>query len=132
MKFLKRTEEDFSLQLTPLIDVVFLLLIFFMVSTAFVDFTRQIDINLPKTAAGDLPAEKKVFTIEISREKEIFLDGKQVTFTELEERIAGSGGAKRSVIIRADSEVDYGTTVGIMGMCKLNGIEEIGLSVSER
>ena len=132
MKFVKRVEEDFSLQLTPLIDVVFLLLIFFMVSTAFVDFTRQIDIKLPKTSAGEFPVEKKVFTIEISRDKEIFLDGKSVTLPELEELIVKSDGIKRSVIISADREVDYGLTVEVMGMCKNSGIEEIGLSVTER
>ncbi len=51
MKFRKNEEEDFSLQLTPLIDVVFLLLIFFMVSTAFIDFTRRMDIELPEVKA---------------------------------------------------------------------------------
>ena len=43
-----KEEEDYSLQLTSLIDVVFLLLIFFMVSTTFVDFTRRLDIQLPE------------------------------------------------------------------------------------
>ena len=47
MHFRREQEENYSLELTPLIDVVFLLLIFFMVSTAFVDFPRRMDISLP-------------------------------------------------------------------------------------
>ncbi|MDP6736362.1 MAG: biopolymer transporter ExbD, partial [Nitrospinaceae bacterium] len=47
MRFRNEEEENFSLDLTPLVDVVFLLLIFFMVSTVFVDFKRRIDISLP-------------------------------------------------------------------------------------
>ncbi|MBI5748357.1 MAG: biopolymer transporter ExbD, partial [Nitrospinae bacterium] len=49
MQFRKREEEDYSIPLTSLIDVVFLLLIFFMVSTVFIDFSRKIDIELPES-----------------------------------------------------------------------------------
>ncbi|MFQ5717505.1 MAG: ExbD/TolR family protein, partial [Nitrospinales bacterium] len=45
-------EDDFRLEMTPLIDVVFLLLIFFMVSTAFVDFSRRMDISLPESKSS--------------------------------------------------------------------------------
>ncbi len=58
-------EDDYSLQLTPLIDVVFLLLIFFMVSTSFVDFTRRIDIELPEAKSGVEVVEKKPFLVEV-------------------------------------------------------------------
>jgi len=65
MKFRRTDEEDYSLQLTPLIDVVFLLLIFFMVSTAFIDFTRKMDIELPESNLGATPEQVKVFEIEM-------------------------------------------------------------------
>lgn len=56
-----KEEEDYSLQLTSLIDVVFLLLIFFMVSTTFVDFTRRLDIQLPESKKAMRFLRKKQF-----------------------------------------------------------------------
>ncbi|MDH5477397.1 MAG: biopolymer transporter ExbD, partial [Nitrospinota bacterium] len=75
MRFKRKTEDDYSLAMAPLIDVVFLLLIFFMVSTAFVDFTRRMDIELPETKGGAGAEREKVFQIEITKEKEMYLMG---------------------------------------------------------
>ena len=57
MYFRKEVEENYTLELTPLVDVVFLLLIFFMVSTAFVDFPRQMDISLPSSKSAQPETE---------------------------------------------------------------------------
>ena len=135
MRFIKNNEEDFSLQLTPLIDVVFLLLIFFMVSTVFVDFSRQLDIELPETSAGKSPAETKTVTIEVNSEGSIFLDGESVAIENLSGRVSGiiskrpTGESVRSVVIRADKTISYGTAVRIMDICRNAGIEDIGLTV---
>ena len=130
MKFAAREEEDYSLKLTALIDVVFLLLIFFMVSTAFVDFTRQVDIELPESASGAPTPKTKVYTIEINRDGGIFLDGLETDLLDLPGRIkAGGINVKRSVIIRADKKLNYGLAVEVMGICKQAGINDIGLAV---
>ena len=52
MRFRKEEEDSFAFDMTPMIDVVFLLLIFFMVSTVFVDFSRKMDINLPTSKSS--------------------------------------------------------------------------------
>ena len=130
MKFVRREEEDYSLKLTALIDVVFLLLIFFMVSTAFVDFTRQVDIELPESAGGAPTPKTKVYTIEINKEGGIFLDGRETDLLGLPGMLKASGiNVKRSVLIRADKELNYGLAVEVMGVCKQVGINEIGLAV---
>ena len=130
MKFVRREEEDYSLKLTALIDVVFLLLIFFMVSTAFVDFTRQVDIELPESVAGSPTPKTKVYTIEINKDGGIFLDGRETDLLDLPGRLkAGGINVKRSVIIRADKELNYGLAVEVMGVCKQIGINDIGLAV---
>jgi biopolymer transport protein ExbD len=80
MRFRSEQEENFSLELTPLVDVVFLLLIFFMVSTVFVDFKRQMDISLPLSTSS-LPSEtEEPVKIELTVDKNIFLNGEKVTF----------------------------------------------------
>ncbi|MEO2044100.1 MAG: biopolymer transporter ExbD, partial [Nitrospinaceae bacterium] len=52
MRFRKEEEDNFALDMTPMIDVIFLLIIFFMVSTVFVDFSRSMDINLPSSKSS--------------------------------------------------------------------------------
>ena len=96
MRFQSDSEEDYSLQLTSLIDVVFLLLIFFMVSTSFVDFTRRLDIELPEAESSAEVVEKKSFLIEVGVEKRITLNGKTVLLDNLEGQVE-SGRRKRKV-----------------------------------
>lgn len=131
MKFRRTQEEDYSLQLAPLIDVVFLLLIFFMVSTAFIDFTRRMDIELPETDAGVAAQAEKVYEIEITVDKEIFLNGESITSGNLRKLLDKKDPAfkKRSAVIRADRKLEYGYVVKIMGICKTAGIFDIAITV---
>ena len=131
MKFKNTEEEDYSLQLTSLIDVVFLLLIFFMVSTAFIDFSRRIDIKLPKVSAGAAMGKIKVFEIEITKNNEIFVNGSPATLDSLPAILGKKDPSikKRSAVIRADRSIDYGKAVKIMGICNKAGILDIGLAV---
>jgi biopolymer transport protein ExbD len=71
------TEEESSVNLTPLIDVVFLLLIFFMVSTTF-DTTSELKIELPKASARVTPDELDRITILINPKGNYFLNGKRL------------------------------------------------------
>jgi len=84
MKF-RREEEDFSPNLISMTDVVFLLLIFFMVSTAFVDFSRRLDIQLPESKAAQVMGKVKRFTIEMPADQNIYLNGKRISLKKLEE-----------------------------------------------
>lgn len=131
MKFKKSEEEDYSMQLAPLIDVVFLLLIFFMVSTAFIDFTRRMDIELPETEAGASAEKTLVYEIEMTLEKEIFLNGEEVSMESLPGLLAEKDPAvkRRSAVIRADRRLDYGYVVKVMGICKTADILDIAITV---
>ena len=130
MRFKPREEDDYSLQLAPLIDVVFLLLIFFMVSTAFVDFTRRMDIELPESRSASAADRQKVWEIEITREGAIFLSGAPVTLAELPALVeAPREGSRVSAIIRADRRVDYGTVVEVMGALREKSVRDISIAV---
>lgn len=130
MYFKREQEENYSLELTPLIDVVFLLLIFFMVSTSFVEFPRKMDIALPTSkASSDNPAVKN-FEIEMTKDKTIYLDGKKVTLTSLEqllEKIKKTGD--RKALIRADKDIPYGEVVQVMGLLQAAEILDISVAV---
>jgi len=95
MRFRRDEEDNFAFDMTPMIDVVFLLLIFFMVSTVFVDFSRKMDINLPTSKSSVIDENTKALEIEMSKDKKIFLGGKPLTLLGLETtRQDGTQGQK--------------------------------------
>ena len=130
MRFKEENEENFALDLTPLIDVVFLLLIFFMVSTVFVDFKRRMDISLPSSKSSLSDSQPKVIKIEVTFDKQIFLNGKKVKLGGLELAIAKiDSGKKNAAIIRADKNLPYGDVIKIMGMLQSARILDISVAV---
>ncbi|MDP6366143.1 MAG: biopolymer transporter ExbD [Nitrospinota bacterium] len=133
MRFASKTEEDYSLQLTSLIDVVFLLLIFFMVSTSFVDFTRRMDILLPQSKKSTEVERVENFLLEVGVEKKLTLNGKDITIDDLERRLmeARRTPGRRTLIIKADKRLDYGFVVRIMGISFTAGIRDISVAVKE-
>jgi biopolymer transport protein ExbD len=127
-----RSEEEATLTMTPLIDVVLLLLIFYVVTTAFID--REIELQLPESDASAIPDEKKKFTIEIGREQgEVALNGEIVTIAQLEQTIAREAAADniQSVEIRADKLVIHGRVVEVLGIVKKYGVEAVGIAVKQ-
>ncbi|MFQ5691711.1 MAG: ExbD/TolR family protein [Nitrospinota bacterium] len=131
MRFDTRPEEDYSLSLTALIDVVFLLLIFFMVSTAFIDFSRRMDIRLPEARAGTVTGERKrQFVIEVGVEGRITLDGETKSLATLEAALEATRSLpERTALIRADRRLPYGLIIRILGICRAAGIYDISVSV---
>ena len=97
MRFREENEENFVLDLTPLIDVVFLLLIFFMVSTVFVDFKRRMDISLPSSKSSVSDAVTKTIKLEVTFDKRIFLNGRKVDLSYLEPALAKIEASKKKI-----------------------------------
>ncbi len=127
----KREEDNFAMEMTPLIDVVFLLIIFFMVSTVFVDFSRRMDINLPSSKSSIIDEKPKTLEIKMSKDKKIFLAGKPVTLLGLEQtlRKLDVKGKKQTAIIRADKMLPYGEVIQVMGLLQKAGIPDISVAV---
>ena len=129
MRFSRDPEEDFSLDYTPLIDVVFLLLIFFMVSTQFVTFQKRLKVALPKAKANVTKEQKKALVVEMTADGRIFVDGRLASIGYLEAYLKRHKGKIGSTIIRADRSLPYGDVVRVMGLCKEAGVSEVGIAV---
>ena len=130
MRFRNRSEENFSLDLTPLIDVVFLLLIFFMVSTVFIDFKRQMDISLPSSKSSAPSEVLEPVKVELTVDRQIFLNGEKISLEEFESALSRiSPSKKKSAIIRADKNLPYGNVIKVMGMLQSAQILDIGVAV---
>ena len=127
----KREEDNFAMEMTPLIDVVFLLIIFFIVSTVFVDFSRRMDINLPSSKSSIIDEKPKTLEIKMSKDKKIFLAGKPVTLLGLEQtlRKLDVKGKKQTAIIRADKLLPYGEVIQVMGLLQKACIPDISVAV---
>jgi biopolymer transport protein ExbD len=121
-----------SLDLTPLIDVVFQLIIFFLVATEFDSEDRELDVTLPKASeARPLTAEPEEVFVNIDRNGNIFMGGKQRTLEELETLLREAkvnNPLSQSVILRADKDVALEHAVAVMNLCNKVGIADYTLT----
>ncbi len=118
--------------MTPLVDIVLLLLIFYIVTTAFTE--RQIELKLPESDASSIPEEKKKYVVEIGREEgQVALNGQMVTLDQLDATIEREAAADniQSVEIRADKYVIHGRVVRVLGIVKKHGVDAVGIAVKQ-
>ena len=116
MRFHRQQEEEFRPDLTPLVDVVFQLVIFFMVTSVFVTYARQMNIEPPKSDGQPASEQARRNTIEITAEQKFFLNGKELTIDELTGQLQ-SVSDMPAVLIRADKRLPYGIVMQVMEIC---------------
>jgi biopolymer transport protein TolR len=124
IKFNARTLSEINV--TPMVDVMLVLLIIFMVSAPYL--YQGITIKLPKTTPQKDEIQKGK-TIAIDKNKNIYYQGEKVSIETLEERLNKIAGEMEPepVFIRADAELPYGDVIELMDMIKQTGIETIGM-----
>lgn len=130
MKFLKRSEEDYSMNLPSMTDIIFLLLIFFMVATVLKETSRRLDVQLPESKSG-ATAESRPLTIEMAADGAVSFNGELIAPEQLEERIRAASAAqsRQAVIVKADKRLAYGKVIEVMGLCQAAGISDIAVAV---
>jgi biopolymer transport protein ExbD len=121
--------RNLALDLTPMVDVVFLLIIFFMVTTTFVTSEMGLPVDLPSAQSGAAsPAD--VPTVTISRDQVIFFEDGEVPEGELVNLLRTRLAATPSgvVVLRADHTVPHGTAVRVMDLIKAAGAQQIAIA----
>jgi biopolymer transport protein ExbD len=118
---IKKSSALNKLNLTPMIDVVFQLLIFFLVATRFEDEEREMDLVLPQSdeAMARIAKPKELF-INVDRDGKIILNGRQLTGAELLNQLRqaqANNPGRQTVIIRGDERCDLKFVVAVMNMC---------------
>ena len=121
-----------TLNLTPMIDIVFLVIIFFMVGTQFTQIERRIGLQIPevsRNAALTAAPEKRV--VSIFRDGQITLDRESVTLDQLSARLSEAHRQCRDlgVLIRGDAQSSFQFVADVLNACKQAGISELGISV---
>jgi biopolymer transport protein ExbD len=128
-----RTEslEEPSLNLTPMIDIVFLLIIFFMVGTRFSEIEQQFDVELPTAAAVEpLSRQPDAIVVNVTRSGQVSVKGEGLSLEELQQRLesARKAWSEQAVLIRGDGEGVYQAVIDVMNVCHKAKIHRFSLA----
>jgi biopolymer transport protein ExbD len=133
MKFQRSRQEEPTLGIAPLIDIVFLLLIFFMVTSHF-DVASGLRIKLPQVSRVIFDRHDNKATILIDEAGQTYFENKPVDMKALSERLRRLVQEKGVVqlIVQADKEVKHGVVVETMDLAKTAGVDSIVISAQWR
>lgn len=123
--------ESSELNLTPMIDVLFLLIIFFLIGSTLSETERQFDVQVPTvTSAKPLTAPPDQLVISVSREGQISLGNKLVTLPELTKELteAARRYADQAVVIRGDGEGKYQLVADVLSACHRANIRNFSVA----
>jgi len=119
--------SETNLDLTPIVDVVFNLLIFFALSLNFSEITSSLNIKLPKAKSSETLSEQQI-VVSIEKNNKIYINDKFLFFDEVKNFLISQDSTK-TIVIKADETIDHGYVVKIMDLIKSSGFEKIGIAV---
>lgn len=129
MEFRKKRRDAITPDITPLVDVVFLLLIFFMLSTTFV-VSPGIRINLPQAQAEPVRSEQRDLRVKIAAEGVLYVDDQRLSLEDLVERLRGAARTSMDtlVVIEADENTAHKYVVEVMDRAKSAGLSRLAIA----
>lgn len=131
MKFRKNEPSVDNIDVAPLIDIVFILLIFFMVTTTFVK-DMKLDLNRPSAASASM-IKDKVIRIYIDQDREVYIDNQPVKVWALQSKLREllRNTTQKNILVVTDSEIPVATLIDVVDECKMSGAEDVAVSTSK-
>ena len=130
MKFKRRLKiEKGMLDLTPMINVFFLLFIFFIFTSSFI-FQPGITVSLPKAVTSEVIQQDNI-TLTITKDNRIYLEDRQISVDELVSRLKILAKEKMGLLIKSDSRASLGRIVEIWDMCRREGVSQINIATNQ-
>tara|TARA_R110000868_G_scaffold204946_3_gene453164 strand:+ start:29825 stop:30217 length:393 start_codon:yes stop_codon:yes gene_type:complete len=124
----KRSREQLSFEMTPLIDVVFLLIIFFMVTSVFKKDELSLLLALPKASSGEATESKEKLFLKLElTTQELAIAGEKITLDALPERLSNVSDKEQPVELRVDKDVRYERVVNVLDALKAAQLQNINL-----
>ena len=118
-----------EINVTPMVDVMLVLLIIFMVSAPLL--TVGVPIDLPQSQAKSLDQDKEPLTVSVNQKGQVFLQNAEIKVDELVPKLKAiaeaRGGADERIYVRGDRKVDYGTVMKVMGRLSAAGFHRVAL-----
>ena len=125
-----KRRESLSLDLTPVIDVVFILLIFFIVTSVFKKEELALMLDLPTSNAKEMEIKKEQIFIELSQNK-LALKGIEVSFEYLEDNVKSGKNKEDPVSVRIDKKVEYQRVVKVLDLLQKYNLSNLALVTNE-
>ncbi|MGE5156976.1 MAG: protein TolR [Gemmatimonas sp.] len=118
-----------EINVTPMVDVMLVLLIIFMVSAPLL--TVGVPLDLPQTQAKSLDQDKNPLTLSVNLKGQVFLNDTEIALNDLVPKLKAitdaRGGADERIFVRGDKKVDYGTVMQVMGRLSAAGFHRVAL-----
>ena len=116
-----------EINVTPLVDVMLVLLIIFMVTAPMIE--QGVKVDLPKAQAQALTGAEKKLVLHIDKKRRVYLGKAFIPFSELSEKLKYNEKLQldKELYLKADRELPYGLVVRVMAMAKVAGIDQVGL-----
>ena len=127
-----REKKQPDLMIIPMIDIMFFLLVFFMISTIYMVEQRSLPVQLPK-AAQAASENKPSFVVTMKEDGTLWLEEKQLSFDALawQAQMESRRNKNFSVLLRADERASYGKVVAVMDLLKRSGVERFALATEK-
>jgi len=133
LNFRRRRRDETRVDVTPLIDIIFQLVLFFMVSTTFVT-TPGIQVDLPRSSSDTILRERNDLNVWMTEEGSVFLNDSALSWDALSAafRAASRRDPQTLVILKADTKIDHGRVVGIMDLARREGLFNLAIATEAR
>ncbi|PHS59042.1 MAG: biopolymer transporter ExbD [Sulfurimonas sp.] len=131
MRFKQKSQGVDSIDVSPLIDMVFILLIFFMVTTTFVK-DMKLELNRPSAASASL-ASAKVIRVYIDNAGEIYIDNQLVKLWAIQSKLRDllRTSSEKSVLVITDSDIPVSNLIDVIDECRMSGAKDIAVSTTK-
>jgi len=121
-------EEETEINLSPMIDCIFILLIFFIVTTVFVE-EQGVQVSKPDAAAVSTSEDEEKVVLEITQRNQVLVDGREVSIADVSDRVkAGISDPETPVVIRVHEKSTHAVFVSVWDAAKRAGAEMLSFS----
>lgn len=130
MRFKRRLKiEKGVIDLTPLINVFFLLFIFFMFTSSFI-FQPGIKVSLPRAVTSEVIEEENI-TLVITKDNKVYMNEREISQEELSSSLRLVAKEKASLLIKADADASLGRVVEIWDRCRSEGVAQVNIATAK-
>jgi biopolymer transport protein ExbD len=131
MRFKQKNQNVDTVDVSPLIDMVFILLIFFMVTTTFVK-DMKLELNRPSAASASL-ASTKTIRVYIDNSGEIYIDNQPVKLWAVQSKLRDMlrTATEKSVLVVTDTDIPVGTLIDVIDECRQSGAKDVAVSTTK-